>query len=302
MFKIAVIWLGTIWKHYCTAVENNNKCVLSHIVDIEISTLSDVGKQFPNSIQSLSYQDIPREVDVVCIATPNISHYEISKRCIENDIHVLCEKPSTTILTDTQDLIEYAILKNKIFKTAYHRSYNKYIKKALNSINRNEIQYISCKYFENIKEHITSKRIYNKYEVGWWCIIDNWINVFDVIYKFIWDFNLTHKSIVRDDLFENEKDIDVACLLKWENHNQVPVSIELDRRFQWEEKTVTIWLLSWKTVYIDMLKDYVGFKSSLEHEYAAIIEEMCQLIFDSKIDEDKATLHHMKIINEIYTI
>src|SRR5687768_60164 len=60
------------------------------------------------------YQTLVREesalpqdqrIDYVTIVTPNDSHYPVAKACLEAGIPVLCEKPLTLTLQESQDLV-----------------------------------------------------------------------------------------------------------------------------------------------------------------------------------------------------
>ncbi len=49
-------------------------------------------------LQGTDRKEAAREdgVEVVSIATPNFTHYEITKACLEAGLHVICEKPSSS--------------------------------------------------------------------------------------------------------------------------------------------------------------------------------------------------------------
>ena len=47
-------------------------------------------------------------VDMVTVATPNNTHYEIAKAFLQAGIHVLCEKPMTVTEAEAQDLVDTA--------------------------------------------------------------------------------------------------------------------------------------------------------------------------------------------------
>jgi predicted dehydrogenase len=47
-------------------------------------------------------------VDLVTVATPNSTHYEIAKAFLQAGIHVLCEKPMTVTEAEAQDLVDTA--------------------------------------------------------------------------------------------------------------------------------------------------------------------------------------------------
>ena len=60
-----------------------------------------------------------QRIDYVTVVTPNDSHYAVSKACLEAGIPVLCEKPLTLTLEESQDLVKLAKSKNIPFIVAY---------------------------------------------------------------------------------------------------------------------------------------------------------------------------------------
>ncbi len=60
-----------------------------------------------------------REIDAVYLPLPPALHYKWARRALENGLHVLVEKPFTTSLTDTEELI--CLAKKK--KLALHENY-----------------------------------------------------------------------------------------------------------------------------------------------------------------------------------
>ncbi|XP_055350467.1 trans-1,2-dihydrobenzene-1,2-diol dehydrogenase-like [Paramacrobiotus metropolitanus] len=63
------------------------------------------------------YEDVVSDpnVDIVYVGTVNSSHYQLSKLALENNKHVLCEKPLTLLLKHTEELIALAKQKGKFF-------------------------------------------------------------------------------------------------------------------------------------------------------------------------------------------
>ncbi|MEX0370559.1 MAG: Gfo/Idh/MocA family protein [Tateyamaria sp.] len=47
-------------------------------------------------------------VDLVTVATPNATHYEITKAFLEGGFHVLCEKPMTMTVEEGEEIVEIA--------------------------------------------------------------------------------------------------------------------------------------------------------------------------------------------------
>tara|TARA_R110002020_G_scaffold34066_22_gene103676 strand:+ start:5969 stop:7126 length:1158 start_codon:yes stop_codon:yes gene_type:complete len=58
-------------------------------------------------------------VDLVTIATPNATHYEITKAYLEAGFHVLCEKPMTMTVEQGEDIVRTAKASGKICAVNY---------------------------------------------------------------------------------------------------------------------------------------------------------------------------------------
>ena len=56
----------------------------------------------------------PDPIDLVTIATPNATHFEISRAFLERGIHVLCEKPLTMTPQEAEALAALAAAENRI--------------------------------------------------------------------------------------------------------------------------------------------------------------------------------------------
>lgn len=58
-------------------------------------------------------------VDLVTVATPNATHYEITKAFLEAGFHVLCEKPMTMSVEEGEDIVRIAQSSTKICAVNY---------------------------------------------------------------------------------------------------------------------------------------------------------------------------------------
>ncbi|MBU4530501.1 MAG: Gfo/Idh/MocA family oxidoreductase [Hoeflea sp.] len=61
----------------------------------------------------------PDRVDLVTVATPNATHYEITKAFLEAGFHVLCEKPMTMTVAEGEDIVRTARATGKICAVNY---------------------------------------------------------------------------------------------------------------------------------------------------------------------------------------
>jgi predicted dehydrogenase len=61
----------------------------------------------------------PDRVDLVTVATPNSTHYEITRAFLEAGFHVLCEKPMTMTVEEGEDIVRTAERTGKICAVNY---------------------------------------------------------------------------------------------------------------------------------------------------------------------------------------
>jgi predicted dehydrogenase len=72
--------------------------------------------------------------DCAVVATPDASHYDITKKLLENNIHTLVVKPLATTLSEVEDLIETAQKQNVYGMVEFHKRFdrsNKYLKTVI---------------------------------------------------------------------------------------------------------------------------------------------------------------------------
>jgi len=58
-------------------------------------------------------------LDLVTVATPNSTHFEIAQAFMREGFHVLCEKPLTTTVEDAEQLVLTARERGRILAVNY---------------------------------------------------------------------------------------------------------------------------------------------------------------------------------------
>ena len=64
-------------------------------------------------------KDREDRVDLVTVATPNATHFEITKAFLENGFHVLCEKPMTMTVEEGEEIVKLASAAGRICAVNY---------------------------------------------------------------------------------------------------------------------------------------------------------------------------------------
>jgi len=78
-----------------------------------------VYENFETMISEESKLDESQRMQVVSILTPNFLHYPMAKKLLENNFHVICEKPLTTSYQEALDLKKIQKEKNSVFAVTY---------------------------------------------------------------------------------------------------------------------------------------------------------------------------------------
>jgi predicted dehydrogenase len=88
---------------------------LSSVYSRSLSKAEDFGKQ--HSIRSYfsDYEKMIKEsgIDAVIICSPHYTHYDLARIALENDLHVLVDKPIALSLRDADDIIRTAKKRNR---------------------------------------------------------------------------------------------------------------------------------------------------------------------------------------------
>lgn len=94
LIKFAVVGFGHIGKRHAAMITQNSECELVAVCDVNESTFSTVpldGCRYFTSMGDMFSQ--VKEIDVVCVATPNGLHEEHALQALRSGANVVIEKP-----------------------------------------------------------------------------------------------------------------------------------------------------------------------------------------------------------------
>ena len=81
-------------------------------------------------------------LDVVAIATPSGTHYEIAKKCIGKGIHVIIEKPITLSLKEADELVKLCDKKSVVATVCHQNRFNQSVQEVKKTIDKGMIKKI----------------------------------------------------------------------------------------------------------------------------------------------------------------
>ena len=147
--KWGIVGCGKIAHKFCQD--------LALIKDAELTAVASrnlkKGQEFGNTYNSKkaygSYDELflDKDVDIVYIATPHISHAELSIKAMEHGKHVLCEKPLGLNAKDAKKMIEASKRTGKFFMEALWTRFNPNIieiKKRIDNGDIGQVNYINA--------------------------------------------------------------------------------------------------------------------------------------------------------------
>lgn len=123
MLKTAVIGAGHLGKIHLQILKDADFTKLTGFYDINESVRVDVAKQF--NIKAFSNIDeLLSSCDIVDIVTPTPSHFDYAKLALESSKHIFIEKPVTSTIEQSNELIKRAKQYNVKIQVGHVERYN----------------------------------------------------------------------------------------------------------------------------------------------------------------------------------
>lgn len=109
-FRWGVIGPGRIARKFAASLPHSKGGVLQAVASTDLSRAENFAAEFGAGLAFGSYEEMLENghVDAVYVATPNVSHFEGATAALVRKIPVLCEKPLTNTLAETQELLALA--------------------------------------------------------------------------------------------------------------------------------------------------------------------------------------------------
>jgi len=149
--KIGIIGFGYWGPNLLRNFSALDACEVEMVSDFRPERLNVIKKNYPSVKTTTNADDIFNDltVDAVIIATPVFSHFELAKRALENNKHVLIEKPMTASSTDAKNLIDLAIKKNKVLMVDHTFLYTGAVQKMKQLVDSGDIGRVN--YFDSTR-------------------------------------------------------------------------------------------------------------------------------------------------------
>lgn len=139
--KVAVVGTGNMGIHHLRNYYNNPNVELVGFVETDEIRTKHVRQLFP--VKSFSdFRELVGIVEAVSIATPTSTHYDIASYFLEQNIHVLLEKPISHEIDQAQKLIEISEKNGAILAIGHIERFNPVVKELEHLLNTKKPVYI----------------------------------------------------------------------------------------------------------------------------------------------------------------
>lgn len=148
MIRVAIIGVGHWGPNIIKNLHNNIESSVICVADKDEKRLQRVKDKYPDIKVTPDAEGTIRnkEIDAVVIATPTVTHYELTKLAIEAGKHVLVEKPITNNFKQAQELQKISKVSGKVLMVGHIFLYNsavQWIKKYLTEDKVGQLYYLS---------------------------------------------------------------------------------------------------------------------------------------------------------------
>lgn len=137
--KIAVVGLGGMGRRWAKVANLHEASCVKLIIDSDSNKLEEIKKNlkcdFSSDLESLTSP----EIDAVVISTPNAFLAPITKLALQNDKHVLCEKPAGISYKEIQENIKIGSEKRLTYMVGFNHRFHPAIAMAKRFVSLNII-------------------------------------------------------------------------------------------------------------------------------------------------------------------
>jgi predicted dehydrogenase len=105
--KIAIVGAGIMGTNHARTISKSSIARVSYVIDLEEKVGTNLAASC-NADWKRNFDEV-RDIDAVILATPTQYHYDLAHSLIERGVPVLIEKPITSDITSTRELLKLAI-------------------------------------------------------------------------------------------------------------------------------------------------------------------------------------------------
>ena len=170
VYRWGILGAGRIAEKFCEALCFVEDAEVYAVASRNIENAKNFAQKFKATKSYNSYDDLVKDknIDIIYIATPHAFHYEQTMLCLQNNKHVLCEKPMSLSYAQTVEMLARAEQSNLFLMEGMWTSCMPSINKIVSIINDGiigEPKYVSADFGFSAPLDVNG-RLFNKHLGG----------------------------------------------------------------------------------------------------------------------------------------
>jgi predicted dehydrogenase len=216
--KWGIIGLGNIAHQFAKDLMLVEEADLVGVASRNLEKAQEFAEKYDCKKAYDSYDAIinDTEIDILYIATPHNSHAALSIKALQNNKHVLCEKPLALNYNDALQMIQASKENHKFFMEAFWTRFNPSFREAFAKIKNGEIgevKYINadfafCANLEGIGNRNTDLKL------GGGALLD--IGVYPLFLSYML-LGIPNEILAKSNFHNTGADVQTSMILQYEN-------------------------------------------------------------------------------------
>lgn len=142
--RVGVIGVGVMGERHCRVYSTLRNVNLVGVSDMNAARGQAVARDYDTSYFS-DYRALLDKVDAVSLATPTPYHFRLAADAIEQDVHVLVEKPITETVEQAMELVRLSTEKGVILQVGHIERFNPVFAELKNVISERRLIALNVK-------------------------------------------------------------------------------------------------------------------------------------------------------------
>jgi predicted dehydrogenase len=129
--KVGVIGVGHLGEHHARIYSELSQAELVGIFDLDLDKSKSKAEKYKTTYFK-ELNELLEKVEAVSLVVPTSSHYEVAKKILDRNVHILIEKPITETVQQAEELIQIAKNKNLTLQVGHIERFNPALKAVEN--------------------------------------------------------------------------------------------------------------------------------------------------------------------------
>lgn len=309
--KWGIIGLGNIAHQFAKELMLVEGTLITAVASRNLGKAQEFADKYNCKKAYASYDEIINddEIDILYIATPHDSHAALTIKALQNNKHVLCEKPIALNYNDALQMIDASKKNNKFFMEAFWTRFNPSVQEAFYKIKNGEIgevKYINAD-FAFLAEKLEGNRM-TDIKLGGGSLMD--IGVYPLFLSYLL-LGIPKEIVAKSNFHESGADLQTSMILQYDNaqavlHSSFVSTSNMEATISGSEGRITLSPLWFMPQSYALIKDNHKINYSwptLGKGYTYEIMECHKCIKENRIESSlwshQNSLDLIKIVDEV---